>query len=607
MRRRWLEVALGAVVLVSGPLGLWAWNDGLGRGGFASPVGGEKWFAPHPGFFDARGFREPELSPTGSVFNWTSTSSSLHFTRLERSRPAVVTLRLQGPGTTSGRPAEVVLSVDGRESERMEIPATPRRISVNLPPRSGRGAVVSIKVEGTVGVMVENVRLAADQGSLPLPREAVGSVAFAALATYLAALLSGGSPWLALCAGLLESGLVSWLSVNGGAFLGRYSERLVWIAGALLLLSLIASRIKDPGWRRAWIAVLWITSLKLSTLGHPQILDADAAIHTANLRRVLGGDWLFTSDTPPPAISFPYPQGLSLAALPFTGLPQNQWATLLRVIVLVAEAGAAFAFSVAVAKLATPAVGALAFVFLCASPEGISVLFVGNLANQLADALMVLGCAFLIRERPVFAALSLLGGFLSHLGALLLGAPLALLLAASGGKTLPDSLRRTAPVLVALFASFVFYYRHFMGVVIKAWDRIQRLDGTEASAGPMTAPLGEKLQRMVGGEEAWVTLALMVTAGIGVATWPVGRKPLARLLLIWMAVIAGFTLLGLVTPIQVRSALSARPAIAVLCASGLCVLWTRGRWSRVLACALLALIAIGGWTLAIGFFPVRPS
>ena len=89
-----------------GPLALAVWNESLGRRGFASPVGGPRWFSPQPGFFEARGFRDPELSPVGSLFNWTEgTESLLRFPRIDRRQEAEVTLRVQGGAgsTAAGR------------------------------------------------------------------------------------------------------------------------------------------------------------------------------------------------------------------------------------------------------------------------------------------------------------------------------------------------------------------------------------------------------------------------------------------------------------------------------------------------------------------------
>ena len=599
-----LRLALGAVALASGPLALVAWNNGMGKGGFSTPVGGERWFATRPGPFEVGGMRDPELTPTGRIFNWTEKEATLRFPRLERSRPATVTLRIQGANTSPG--SEVVLSVDGVEMQRLAIPTVPRRVSVDLPPRAGRGALVSIKVEGTVGVMVENVRLLPVGGStVPVPVEALGSLALVSLACYVGILAAGAAPWVALLAALVEGTTVSWLSITGGAFLGRYSEHIAWLALIGLLLSLAALRARDLRWRRALIAVLWVATLKLQVLGHPQIIDADAGGHAASLRRVVSGDWFFTSATPPPAISFPYPPGLYAAALPFSDLPQRQWVLLLRAIVVATETLAAFAFSMAVASMSTQAVGAVTFLLLALSPEGLAILFVGNLSNLFADALMLFGCSFLLIGRPVLASLTLLGGFLSHFGTLLLGFPLSLLLAAMTGPRPSPVLRRVAPILAALIVSFLLYYRRFMNVVVEAWDRIAHLKDAVGS-GPMTAPVSEKLMRMSGGEDWWITAVALIAIVAGLVTWPKDRPALFKVLAAWLLVVGAFALLGLLTPVQVRSALAARPAVAALCASGVVALWSRGEKARGLACLIIALTAAAWWTVAISFLPAKP-
>jgi hypothetical protein len=607
MKKSWLGFALGLVALASGPVAMVAWNQGMGKGGFATPLGGEMWYATHPGFFEADGVGDPELSPLGHVFNWTEGGkATLRFPRLDRSRPARVTVRIQGGAPSRRTTPEAVFAVDGVEVQRLPVPSAPRRVSVELPRRRGRGAVVSIRIEGSVGVMIENVRLTPTQGALPIPREAMGALALVTVVWYGAALLSGGSPWFALAVALAQATLFAWIAVTGGAFLGRYSERLAWLAAIGFVLSLAALRFRDLRWRRAWIAVFSVAILKLSILGHPQIIDADAAGHARNLGRVLSGDWFFTSATPPPAISFPYPPGLSVAALPFSDLPRSQWVTLLRTLVVTTEIIAAATFGLAVAALSTEAVGAMTFLLLTLSPEGVAVLFIGNLSNLFSDALMIFGCSFLITRRPVMASLSLLGGFLSHFGTLLLGAPLSLVLALiSGPRPLP-AMRRIAPVLAALALSFLLYYRRFGGVVVEAWDRITHLNGA-AGVGPMTAPVAEKLSRIGGGEDWWIHALELVAVVIGVATWPKDRRGLARILFAWILVVAGFALLGVFTPVQVRSGLSARPAMATLCASGVCALWSRGGRGRGLACLIVLLTLAACGTIGIGFFPTRAA
>jgi hypothetical protein len=604
----WLKLALGVAALVTGPLCLAAWNAISGSAGFSAPPGGPRWFSTRPGFFECEGCRDPELSPTGTVFNWSGPKAAFRFPRLGRSKPTLVNVRIQGIVAATSKAPDVVFSVDGAETMRMSVPTSPKRVTLLLPSRAGRGAVVSLNVEGSEGVMVENVRLGLDgPGPLPVPYEAWATLAFVSLAAYLAASVAGATPWIAWGVACVHALALSWLAVVGGAFLGRYSERLAWITLVGLVLCLVARWIESMTWRRAAVAVILITAIKLAALGHPQIIDGDAAFHAGNLGRVLRGDWFFTSATPPPAISFPYPPGLSTAALPFArSIRQGDWVTLLRVLVLIAELIAAVAFSRAVAALSSEYVGAMTFLLLALSPEGWLILFIGNLANLFSDAVMFLGCTYLLTGSPIAASVWLLYAYLSHFGTLLLGAPLSFLLAVSQGEMLTRIGRRVAPVLLALFASFLIYYRHFMSIVVDAWDRLTYVQGAVAT-GPMAAPAADKLARMTGGNDWWVPVLVLCTVALGMATWPRDRKPLARIVFVWMLVVFGFALLGLVTPVQVRSALAGRPAVAVLCASGICVLWSRGRVAKAIAGLLVALTAIGCWKIAIGFFPVRPS
>ena len=59
-----------------------------------------------------------------------------------------------------------------------------------------------------------------------------------------AGMLAGAAPGVALLAALVEATAVSWLSMTGGAFLGRYSERIAWLAVIALLLSLAVARVR---------------------------------------------------------------------------------------------------------------------------------------------------------------------------------------------------------------------------------------------------------------------------------------------------------------------------------------------------------------------------
>ena len=595
------KIFMAALIAAAmGPLALAVWNESLGRRGFASPVGGPRWFSPQPGFFEARGFRDPELSPVGSLFNWTEgTESLLRFPRVDRRQEAEVTLRVQG-GAGSTAASSIAISVDGVEAARLPIPREPKRVVVDLPPKPGRGAVVAIRVENAPGVMVENVRLGAIKGTLPIPSEALGAMAFASFAAWVAISGTGLSMFASLGITAIVATSLGWLSARGGAFLGRYSETLSWMGLAVLILGLLLRRVPNLAWRRAFIAVLGASALKLALLSHPQLIDADASQHAGNMARLLAGEWIFTSATPPPAIKFPYPPLLSAVALPFSRLPAEDWVTALRVIILLAEIAGSFVFARAVAAFWGNSLGALTFALCSLSTEGVAILFVGNLSNLFGDALLFAACGFLLRRRDGPAFLALLGAFLSHFGDLLMGAPLGLVLALLGREEPRSPARRMAPALGALIAAFVLYYRHFMPLYMEVLGRLTTAREA-AGEGPMNAPLAVKVVRLAG--EQWgITLFITGLVLLGLSRWPEDRR-MRRALGLWGLVVAALTILGLLTPVQVRVGLAARPVIAALIAAALGGLWARGRSGRAAAVAAVSVLVGCAWLVAASFYP----
>jgi hypothetical protein len=143
-----------------------------------------------------------------------------------------------------------------------------------------------------------------------------------------------------------------------------------------------------------------------------------------------------------------------------------------------------------------------------------------------------------------------------------------------------------------------------MGLVLDAWGRLISMKGG-ASAGPMAASASEKLTRLALGPDTWVFAIVIGAAVAGAVFWAPRNRRTLPVPAVWLAVAAAFGVVGIVTPLQVRSGLSARAPLAFLGAAGLLALWERGRTGRIAAIVLTVALFASSAAVVTGFFPRR--
>jgi hypothetical protein len=180
---------------------------------------------------------------------------------------------------------------------------------------------------------------------------------------------------------------------------------------------------------------------------------------------------------------------------------------------------------------------------------------------------------------------------------ILLGLALVLVpgLAQSYVNTRPDpGVRRSAIVLLgaavgAVLIAVVVYYAHFMDTYREAWTRITAETGraTSAAGGRTPAVRLFDVPRVLQLSYGWALIALAVAGAIDL----VRRRPaeIAGMAVVtWIGAALLFQIIGIITPVDMRHALAALPAVAVLAAVGFAWGWRHGGWLRLVAALLAA-------------------
>lgn len=575
------------------------------------------------------GFHPIERTPDGrTTYAWTAESFGLAFPGLDRGARWKLTMRLAASRADGTRP-ELVTSVNGVGVSRTTLPATGYVThEVWIEPSAQptpRTTAVSFRVTPTfvpgggdsraLGVQVDDVRIEPDRwwvrlGSSLQPALVLGAAA-GAVAGALALPVAASVSLLALLAFL--SGFV--LTQGFGAYI-TLSWRLPLIgAGVAAALSAVALPRATLGSRLVIAFSFVVVAIELLVLGHPDMPVGDAVFQAHRFQDVLAGNYYFTS-LAPGNYQFPYPIGLYLVSAPFSGLARGelQNAALLRVVVVtVSAAGAAllYRFVWDWLKDDVAAVGAVVAYHLL--PLGFNVIATGNLTNMFGQAIAIM--VFVVASRSLtgegslrlllFLALTSLA-FLSHTSTFavlttqlgLLG--LAVLLGSGRawpyGKTRPDpapARRRAGVVLLAATAAavvlaVVVYYAHFMDVYREAWTRITAETGRATAAAGDRTPLVRLLDvpRVLQLSYGWALIALAFAGAIDLVrrrTGAIGGATVAM----WLAAALLFQIIGIITPVDMRHALAALPAVAVLAALGFAWGWRRSGRAR-LAVGLLA-------------------
>lgn len=564
-------------------------------------------------------------------FSWTTDRVTIRMPRLDRSAAHRLTLRVRS-GRSPEQPAPVVSTVvDGAAGARTAIPAERQDLAIGLPAvASGApGAVVALDVSNLfqpgpqdtrqLGIVVEEISVEPVSGGFRVsPRTLLGHAL--GVMTLVAAVLSAGlSPGAALAVGLPAAALLTWLLRFDGAFLGPYVETLLAISlagtGLIMAGAVVARTVRRgrpmPEWLGAAAILAVIAVVKLAFYVHPATMIADALFQVHRAADVHAGQYFFTSITPRPYFEFPYAIGLYVVAMPFWDVASTEAARvdLLRAVALLADVAVGLALYLALRSAALSRQTALAALVLWPFVRvSAQTLCTANLTNTFAQGAFGLALALFVwagARRPVsrvgllvVAALLTLA-FLSHFSTAAVGVPLvgagAAALVMWGGA----EVRRTGWWLAVLLTgvlvvSYAAYYSRFTDVYRTTAERV--LAGEGEGEQSMVAPVSAKVERKLAelGSNFGGPLLLAAAAGTVVLVRSFRPDVFHLVLAAWGAIFAAFTVLGVLTPIEMRANLAAAPAIVMLAALALGRLAERSTWTAAIAVVVVGAIVRDG-------------
>jgi hypothetical protein len=601
----------------------------------SGPVAEGAWTARSRACFIAEGFYPAELDAgAGRHFSWTGRSARLVFPNLDRAQSHRLVLRVTAARPEGvALPARLDLAVDG-EVLAVSQPANDRQlVSVVVPRRAAPGAVVTIGVSDTfvpgpddsraLGVIVDEVSLRAESGHFGV---SVATVARAWLAVSLVVaglLLCGLRGRLGTLAVVGVAAVLAALLLRDGAFIGGYVTRLVRLgvgtalAGcAVAVLAWRWPRADDlPEWPIAAGLVLGVSVLELAVFAHPLAQVGDAIFQVHRAQDVRGGQYFFTSITPQPFFEFPYPVALYVAAMPLwrfftTELDQ---VLLLRGMALAANALVGVGLYAAARRQWSDGRAALACAALWTVAQApLEALSNANLTNVFGQGMFgaaMSGVAWMSAGAVSLASLAgtwllLVIAFLSHFGTTLAGLPTLAVVGAALATVGRGHARRAgvwvlALALAASAASYVVYYSHFTTVYRQTLARVSSRQPEPPTASKLVAPAAVKLQRWYAGtgdDYGRPGAVLFATAVAGAALLGKRRQRdgVTLVLASWALAWAGFTALGVFTPISIRVNLAAAPVFVCLAAYALSALAGRSRVGSLAAVGLALAITWDG-------------
>lgn len=486
-----------------------------------------------------------------------------------------------------------------------EIPPGRSALQFDLGRLSDSTLEIELQTEPTIdadgralGTRLDRVGLRHSRGGWP-PLSLLLPFGMLAFAATVVALGAGLEAVTAGATGAALAGLMGLLLLPCGLARSGYAVELP----ALLLISLLMasglarwSETRVPGagpW--AFAAGLSTTLVQGVAAVSPLLVTSDAGFHAHNLLDVSRGEFLLTSVTPH-ARPFRIPYGISfyLALAPFVGRGVDA-------VALVRWGAAASGVAASLGLFASllrrsPREAGLAVVLLQLLPVSFVYYSEGTLSNVFGQSLTTLFFAWWAAGAPFGAALGglLLGaGGTAHLSSFVVLVVLTTtLLALRRGDARLDRRRLLAAVLG--LGTAAAYYAAFSGMILEQLPRMLEGPGRGGATpfGPWQALLVQV--RAVG---AGLGLPALYLALVGRPRR--GRGALERdLSALWLT--GGFLCaVSLATPLEVRYAYAAAPAVAVAAGGALAGLWTAGPGGRVMATALVAgqavLAALGLW------------
>jgi hypothetical protein len=438
-----------------------------------------------------------------------------------------------------------------------------------------------------------------------------------------------GALWVVVVLGSVAAVLIVFARAELGLLAGHLPSLGLWavpvaIAGRTIMDLLVPDGLPARGFVAAAASSAFVAAflLRFGGLTYPQFLTSDILLHVHYIQdRVLRGEWVFPGRLPD-GTPVPYPPALYIIVAPLTSVFGTSDAALSLVLKWAASAldsTTCLALGWAASRLWSGKTGGWAALAYAVSPAPFELFSAGNYTNLFAQSVfnltLLTALVFVAGPIPrpaaswgypvliaVGFALTMLGHYgmmLSTLVIMGLYAVWALLDPAARSKSRPA----WSVVLafgVALFAGWVFYYRHF---ATEMRDQLvgvlERLSGGRSPAprpigqGPMQEPLlqrfARKLDRLVG------TLPLLDAAFGGIL--PADVKRSAQVLLAsWLAASGFFFLLDQTLGDAIRWFYLAAAPVSLLAGRYLAHLTAKGRSGVVLAGLVLSVMT---WNLLV--------
>jgi hypothetical protein len=609
------------------------------------PVAEGGWTGRTRGWFTARGFFSPETDQNADThYSWTGDTARLSIAHLDRSQPYQLKLDLSAGRPPEIAPPSVEFLVDGRPAGSFQTTNDTRTATVAIPSQAGDRAVVTMRVSQTfkpasadartLGVIVRHLVLTPGSGHFSPSWSALMNVGLGAALAVAGVLLCGLSG--ALGAGVAAPIIAgfAWLALQDGAFIGTYTESLLNLGMAVGLIGTVVAAVRSrwlsiaglPDWAPAIGLIAGITLVKLAVFNHPLATIGDGIFQLHRAQAVRSGSYFFTSITPRPFFEFPYAIGLYVTALPFwsyfpTDLDQVR---LLRGVALGADALVGLAcYAFAYRQWRDRQMALLVAGLWPFARAPLEALCNANLTNVFAQGMFGVGMGLFAwmaacgaSATPVTLSLCFVAaGFLSHFGTFSVGVPLVTATAVvvfAGGR---GGVRRTGLWMLGIGAAaaviaYVAYYSHFTDVYRATWARIVSREAVDVATtgSAIAASPATKFQRWFAGTSddyglPGLALAIASLVGLILILKERPREGVTLVLVGWLAVWAGFSALGILSPIQMRVNLAAAPVFVCLGAYALGTIARHSAVGRLISASAGVAIAFSGarlWLMCLG-------